>query len=169
MKDNNTPDPSKQRPTIRPFNNTDRDKKKTRITLPENTVGLASEQLTGLENKVRDSLANGYLPCAIAFTIASDYGVPVVAVGKVADNIGHRITGCQIGCFKVEKTPRDNVQSEQFDDKIVAEVEALNSRDELTCNAVFELAKRFQVKPLAVADAANIKHLKIHNCQLGCF
>lgn len=169
MEENSSLDPVKNRPDSRRFIDTDRDKKKTRINLPENTVGLSPEQLTGLENQVKDSLSNGYLPCAIAFTIARDFSVPVVAVGQVADNIGHRITGCQIGCFKVEKTLRDNIQPGQVDDKIVAEVEALNSRDELTCSAVFELAKRFQVKPLAVADAANINHLKISNCQLGCF
>jgi hypothetical protein len=90
-------------------------------------------------------------------------------VGQVADNIGHRITGCQIGCFKVEKTPRDDVRSDQVDDNIIAEVETLDKRGELTCAAVFELAKRFRVKPLTVADVANFKHLKIHNCQLGCF
>ena len=153
----------------RSFNDTDRDKKKTRITLPENTAGLSPGQITDLEGKVRESLTNGYLPCAIAFKIAGEHGVPVVAVGQVVDKIGHRITGCRIGCFKVEKTLRDNVQPEQVDEKVMAEVEALNSRGELTCGAVFELARQHQVKPLAVADAANLKHLKISNCQLGCF
>jgi hypothetical protein len=153
----------------RSFNDADRDNKKTRITLPENVAGLSPEQLAALETRVRDSLTKDYLPCAIAFKIAKDHGVPVVAVGQVVDSIGHRITGCQIGCFKVEKTPRDNVQPEQVDDEILGEVEALNDRGELTCAAVFELAGRLQVKPLAVADAANLKHLKIRDCQLGCF
>ncbi len=153
----------------RRFNDIDRDKKRARITLPENTAGLSAEQIIALEEKVRGSLTKGYLPCAIAFKIASEYGVPVVAVGQVTDSIGHRITGCQIGCFKVEKTPRDNVQSERIDDKILEEVEALDGRDELTCAAIFELAKRYQLKPLAVANAANSNQLKIRNCQLGCF
>ncbi len=153
----------------RKFNNKDREKKKTRIDFSEKTVELSAEQLVGVERKVRNSLINDYLPCAIAFNIARDLGVPVVAVGQVADNIGHRITGCQLGCFKVEKTPRDDVRSDQVDDNILAEVEALDKRGELTCATVFELAKRFRVKPLAVADAANLKNMKIHNCQLGCF
>ena len=153
----------------RDFNDTDRNKKMGRITLPENTAGLSTEQLTALEDKVRDSLTDGYLPCAIAFKIAKDYEVPKVAVGQMVDSIGHRITGCQIGCFKVEKTIRDNVRPEQVDEKIVGEIEALNERKELTCAAVFELANRCQLKPLTVADAANLKHLKISNCQLGCF
>jgi hypothetical protein len=153
----------------RRFDDIDRDIKKTRINLPPNTAGLTPEQLANLESKVRDSLTNGYLPCAIAFSIARDYGVPVVAVGQVADKIGHRITGCQIGCFKVEKTPRDDVTPERVDGEIVTAVEALEDRGKLTCAGVFELAGRFHVKPLAVADAANLKHLKIHSCQLGCF
>jgi hypothetical protein len=86
----------------RSFDNSDRTKKKERITLPDNPAGLSSGQLATLENRVRDSLTNDYLPCAIAFKIAQDMGVPVIAVGQLADKIGHRITGCQIGCFKVE-------------------------------------------------------------------
>jgi hypothetical protein len=151
------------------FNDTDRTKKKDRIILPENVAGLSTEQLKQLESKVRDSLVKGYLPCARAFKIAAESGVPVAAVGQAVDKIGHRITGCQLGCFKVEKTLRDNIQAEQVDKKIVEEVIALDSRGELTCAAIFELARRYHVKPLAVADAANLKHLKIHNCQLGCF
>ena len=153
----------------RRFNDTDRDKKRERINLPENTAGLSSEQLANIERKVRESLIKGYLPCAVAFSIARDYDVPVVAVGQIADIIGHRIAGCQIGCFKVEKTPRDDIQPEQVDERIVAAVEALNDRGELTCAGVFELAERFHVKPLVVADAANLKRRKIRNCQLGCF
>jgi hypothetical protein len=153
----------------RNFNEIDRDKKKTRITLPENAAGLSPEKMAVLENRVRDSLTKDYLPCAIAFKIAEDMGVPVVAVGQVADKIGHRITGCQIGCFKVEKTIRDNVKPEDIDEKVLAEVIALDGRGELTCAAVFDLAGRFRMKPLVVADAANLKQLKIRNCQLGCF
>jgi hypothetical protein len=153
----------------RSFNDIDRDNKKTRITLPENIAGLSPSQLTALETRVRDSLTKDYLPCAIAFKIAGDTGVPVVAVGQVADKIGHRITGCQIGCFKVEKTIRDGVKSKDIDGKVLAEIEALDSRGELTCAAVFELAKRYRMKPLAIADAANLNNLKIRNCQLGCF
>jgi hypothetical protein len=153
----------------RSFNDTDRDKKKTRITLPENVAGLSTERLAALETRVRDSLTKDYLPCAIAFKIAEDMGVPVVAVGQVADKIGHRITGCQIGCFKVEKTVRDGVKPEDADDKLLAEIQALDSRGELTCAAVFELARRYRMKPLAVADTANLKNLKVRNCQLGCF
>ena len=153
----------------RSFNDADRDKKKTRITLTENAAGLSPGQLDILESRVRDSLTNDYLPCAIAFKIAEDMRVPVVAVGQLADKIGHRITGCQLGCFKVDKTPRDDVRPEDIDEQVLTEVVALDSRGELTCAAVFDLAGRFGMKPLAIADAANLKHLKIRHCQLGCF
>ena len=153
----------------RRFNEADHDKKKTRITLPGNAAGLSPGQLATLENRVRDSLTNDCLPCAIAFKIAEDMGVPVVAVGQLADKIGRRITGCQIGCFKVEKTPRDDVRPEDIDEGVLNEVVALDSRGELSCAAVFDLAARYGLKPLAVADAANLRHLKVRNCQLGCF
>lgn len=39
------------------------------------------------------------LPCSKAFAIASEVKVPVGEVGKICNEVGIKIVGCQLGCF----------------------------------------------------------------------
>ncbi len=154
---------------MRSFGETDRKKKKTRIQLRENPGKLPNEVLSQLEDTVKASLKDGYLPCAVAFQIAKEAQVPKVAVGEMTDRLGFRVTNCQIGCFKVDKTIHDNSTHKDLVDGIVSKLNALKETDELTCANVFDLAEQLKSTPMAIADAANLRDLKIHTCQLGCF
>ena len=92
---------------MRSFSEADRKKKKIRILIQENPGELSNEVLSQLEDTVKASLKDGYLPCAVAFKIAKEAQVTKVAVGEMTDRLGIRITNCQIGCFKVDKTIHD--------------------------------------------------------------
>jgi hypothetical protein len=48
-------------------------------------------------------------------------------------------------------------------------LETLKENDQLTCAKVFDLARKFKLKPMVIANEANVRDLKIHSCQLGCF
>ena len=154
---------------MRSFNEADQKKKKARIQLQENPGKLSDEVISQLEDKVKASLKDGCLPCALAFKIAKDAQVPKVAVGEMTDRLSIRVTNCQIGCFKVDKTIHDNAAREDIDDGIVSKLIALQESNELTCTNVFDLALQLKSTPMAIADVANLRGLKIHNCQLGCF
>ena len=154
---------------MRSFGEADRKKKKTRIQLQENPGKLSNEVLSQLEDTVKASLKDGYLPCAVAFKIAKEAQVPKVAIGEMTDRLGIRVTNCQIGCFKVDKTTHNNSAHEDLDDKIVSKLNVLKENNELTCANVFDLAQQLTSTPMAIADVANLRNLKIHNCQLGCF
>ena len=154
---------------MRSFGEADRKKKKTRIQPQENIGKLSSEVLSQLEDTVKASLKDGYLPCAVAFRIAKEAQVPNVAVGEITDRFGIRVTNCQIGCFEVGKTIHDNPDHEDLDDEIISKLYALKENNEFTCANVFDLAQQLKSTPMAIADAANLRDLKIHNCQLGCF
>jgi molybdate transport system regulatory protein len=39
------------------------------------------------------------LPCAAAFKIAHDLDVPTGEVGRMCNELGIKIVGCQLGCF----------------------------------------------------------------------
>jgi len=39
------------------------------------------------------------LPCAEAFAIARDLGLPLAEVGRTCDELGIKIVQCQLGCF----------------------------------------------------------------------
>ena len=54
---------------------------------------------TELEAKIKSSLVDGKLPCAIAFKIAKELKVSPREVGKTADKLSVKICSCQLGCF----------------------------------------------------------------------
>ncbi len=153
----------------RDFSEQDRNKKKTRIRLPENPANLTQETLGRLGTAVSASLREGYLPCPVAWRIAKDFDVPRIAVGAVMDKRGVRVTDCQIGFFRVDKTPYQGNAPRQPSPELAAGLRELDASGRLTCSAVFELARRVKTTPLKVSEAANILGLKIRSCQLGCF
>lgn len=153
----------------RDFNEQDKKKKRVRIQLSENPANLPQETLEKLEAAVTAALREGYLPCPVAWRIAKDFNIPRIAVGAVMDKRGVRVTDCQIGFFRVDKTPYQGNAPQQPSQELAAGLRGLDASDRMTCSAVFELARQVKTTPLKVAEAANILELKIRSCQLGCF
>jgi len=54
---------------------------------------------TELEAKIKESLVDGKLPCAIAFKIAKELKVSPREVGQAANELSIKICSCQLGCF----------------------------------------------------------------------
>ena len=54
---------------------------------------------TELEAKIKSSLVDGKLPCAVAFKIAKELKVSPREVGKAANKLAIKISNCQLGCF----------------------------------------------------------------------
>jgi len=154
---------------MRDFNETDKKKKTTRIRVKENPANLSREQLSELEDKVKQSLKEGYLSCPVAWKIAADAGVSKIAVGEIADRLGIRVTNCQLGCFKVDKTMYDNPEHKHIEGDVIAALEKLIENNQLTCSRVFELARQYKLKPLDIANEVSARGLKFLECQLGCF
>ena len=54
---------------------------------------------TELEAKIKSSLVDGKLPCAVAFKIAKELKVSPGEVGQAANELSIKICSCQLGCF----------------------------------------------------------------------
>ncbi len=154
---------------MRDFGDKDKKKKAGRIKIPENPANLSSEELAKLAETVKASLKEGNLPCGVAFRISRDMGVPKIAVGEMTDRLGVRVSSCQIGCFKVDKIIHDDEAGNPVDESVLARLEVLQRQDALTCVSVHGLAAELKMTPMAVANVANARSMKIHQCQLGCF
>jgi hypothetical protein len=154
---------------MRDFNEGDRKKKSARIQIQKNPGNLSEESLSELESVVKASLKDGYLSCPVAWGIARKSNVPKIVVGEITDRLGIRITNCQLGCFKIEKTPYDNSSYSNIDGEICNILKELHETDQLTCAKAFELAQQFNLKPIVIANEVNAIGLKIRGCQLGCF
>ncbi len=154
---------------MRDFNEGDRKKKSARIQIQKNPGNLTEESLSELESVVKASLKDGYLSCPVAWGIARKSNVPKIVVGEITDRLGIRITNCQLGCFKIEKTPYDNSSYGNIDGEIRNILKELHETDQLTCAKAFELARQFNLKPIVIANEVNAMGLRIRGCQLGCF
>jgi hypothetical protein len=154
---------------MRSFDEVDKTKKQKRIKIEENPGNLSEELLVQVEEKVKASLKNGYLSCPVAWRIAGEANVTRVVVGNITDKLGVRITNCQVGCFKVDKTIHDNLSQKKIDDTIVASIETLERKGELTCAKVHEIALKYKLTPMNIADFINLRGWKMRQCQLGCF
>jgi hypothetical protein len=52
-----------------------------------------------IAEEIRKKAVNDRLPCAAARRIAEELSVPYKEVGKTADELKVKITGCELGCF----------------------------------------------------------------------
>ena len=154
---------------MRSFNEADREKKSERTQIKENYRNLSGELIAQIEGTIKSSLEEGYLPCPIAWEIAKEYNIPKIAVGEIADRLGIRVTNCQLGCFKIEKTPYNESTHKSIDDEVVTLLEELKEKSQITCSMVFDLARQYKSKPLVIAHEMSARGIKIHGCQLGCF
>lgn len=52
-----------------------------------------------LEEEIRAACVGGCLPCAAAWHIADEHGLPRLVLGAAAETLGLRVSACQLGCF----------------------------------------------------------------------
>jgi hypothetical protein len=154
---------------MRDFNDKDRTKKATRIKLGDNPANLSPEALTRLESEVKDALKDGHLSCPVGWKIAQKMGIPKVAVGAVMDRLGVRISNCQLGFFRIDKTQGPEDGAREPHPQIAVSLKELDEAHKLTCAAVFELARTLGTTPALISKTANNLKIKISTCQLGCF
>ncbi len=124
---------------------------------------------TTMEEEIRASLVDGYLPCAGAFKVAAAQQVPLKAVGDATNELKLRIIDCQLGFFQFAKAVHDDLDSIQVDSTLAEAVQGSLVGGHLPCAVAFKVAQEHKVDPMKAADAANKLHIKINKCQLGCF
>jgi len=122
-----------------------------------------------LEQKLKASLVDGYLPCSVAFQISRELKVNRNRVGDMATRLKVQIVNCQLGFFQLEKATHDDLDVADISQTLIDEIEASLVNGRLTCPVAFKIAKKMKVTPREVGDAATKQNIKIMNCQLGCF
>lgn len=116
----------------------------------------------------------GQVTCPRAFQIARRLGVPPAAVGAVADDVGVRVTHCQLGLFgygsKAEGKSKIVQPVHPAPDAIARRLgEAAGAGASVTCAQVWEAARQARVSRLQAAGAAQGLGIRVSECQLGCF
>lgn len=131
---------------------------------------MASESLA---QAVGNALVDGMLPCAEAFRVARREKVSPAEVGAAADEMGIKVSRCQLGLFgygpKAEGRHRIVQPLAEVPPEVADEIEARLKEGRLPCAAAWTVAKRLRRPRLEVSGAAEALGIRISRCQLGCF
>ncbi len=118
------------------------------------------QNLRELIQKYKDE--NGKLTCASAHKIAHKLKIEPVIIGKEADNIGVRITNCDLGQFgKMDYT-------QNYEKELINELEKIaDDKKRIFCKDARELAKKYNLKK--VRSAIKDNGFDVIYCELGVF
>ncbi|MDI7276659.1 MAG: hypothetical protein QME94_11830 [Anaerolineae bacterium] len=126
-----------------------------------------------LAERIREALIDGQLPCEEAFRIARALRVRPIDVGRAADDMGVRISRCQLGLFGYGPKAQGRHRIVQPLPEVPPRLsEAMTQRlveGRLPCPVAWGLARRFGLTRLEVSGAAEALGIRISRCQLGCF
>ncbi|MBN2704846.1 MAG: hypothetical protein JXR89_00225 [Deltaproteobacteria bacterium] len=120
-----------------------------------------------LREALRESTKNNRLSCAQAHRLAEIHHLSPAAIGRAADLLEIRLTGCQLGLFghKEKNTPPTGEPSPELTRLLQTE-----SRDHrLSCLQAWKLAVDNGYARIDIGRACNALNLKITPCQLGAF
>lgn len=122
-----------------------------------------------IKQEIISRITNNELPCAVAFVISEETGVPAAEVGQTADLIPVKLTKCQMGLFgyRPEKKRVDGKKpvEPELEKRIMAHV----FQNRLSCETAWEIAALSGVSKMHVGDACEAMNIKISPCQLGAF
>jgi len=124
--------------------------------------------------KIREVSSEGTLPCAKGLALAEELGVSALKVGEEADQLGIRISRCQLGLFgygpKAEGKHRIVEPLENVPPDWEATLrEAASAEGGLACAEAHRIARRLGASYLDISNAAEGLEIRICQCQLGCF
>ena len=130
----------------------------------------ANEKKTGALNKeITAVLVNGRLSCPMAFKASRKLDIAPRTVGEKADDMGVRITDCQLGCFGVKKATHEDLIGVPVDNSVAVEIRSSLADGALNCESAWGIARQLKVSRKKVGDTATQLRVSIANCQLGCF
>jgi len=126
-----------------------------------------------LEQAMRKVLRNDQLPCAVAFKVAEEQGVPPGEVGDLATELDIRISHCQLGLFgygpKAEGLHKILKPAETVGDEMEAALQSHVSDGKITCAGVWAVAEALGIAKMEAAAAMEAMGPHLTLCQLHCF
>lgn len=130
---------------------------------------VSREPDSKLMKEIQNRAAKGGIPCAVAFVASDELRVPPGEIGFIMDHLEIPITECQLGLFGFSPVKRivrkTETVSKELEDAIREEL--VDGR--LSCEASWEIAKRFKMARIRVSSACEALGIKLSSCQLGAF
>jgi len=124
-----------------------------------------------LRREIERRAIEGHLPCAAAFAIAGDLGVPLSEVVNAINGADVRIVHCQLGLFGYYAfgDKRFVAPLATVPDRLAAALREGAGNGPLPCASAWAIADREGLPRPVVGSAADALGIRIAPCQLGCF
>ncbi len=122
---------------------------------------------------IRARLDDGRLSCVDAFAVTEECMCSPVVVGQTMDQLGHRLSRCQLGLFGYPN-------KQGWEASGVTDLDVPNGLEEaittlarpragLLCSDAWNLARTFRIPRMQVGWVTEKLGIKIIACQLGAF
>ncbi len=122
-----------------------------------------------LEMAIKEALTDNRLSCSKAHQLAQDSGFTPADVGRAADLMEIRLSGCQLGLFGHGRNKEKIKAAESPDPKLVGVLKENLKNGSLSCLKAWQIAAEFKLKKTAIAAVCEACEIKIAPCQLGAF
>jgi hypothetical protein len=122
-----------------------------------------------IASRIKEKIKDNKISCAAAHKIAGDLGIKPSDVGINIDLLEVRINKCQLGLFGYGDAKKITGKPEKINPDIEKAIEAGLVNNRLSCAAAWEIADRFGIPKITVADICEAMKIKITSCQLGAF
>lgn len=132
-----------------------------------------SEKTVGAE--LRSALdQDGMLSCEAAHEIAERLDIKPGEIGNLANDLGIRITRCQLGLFGYapgKGTPGYRLVREldTLPEPVSAQVKETAVKRRVSCIMLWRIARQHGVSRPDMGNIAETLKIKVTPCQLGCF
>jgi len=124
---------------------------------------------TVLVEEIKASLTEGRLPCPMAFKAARKLNIIPGTVGDKADELGIKVSNCQLGCFGTEKATHEELSDMQVAPAVAEAVNASLVKGKIPCKTAWDIARKLKISRRKVGDTASKLDIRVFDCQLGCF
>ena len=119
--------------------------------------------------KVCEKMSDNSLSCGAAHVIAEELKVKPSGIGVTLDLLEVRIGKCQLGLFGYGEKKRIVRPADEVDPELKREIETKLVERRLPCKAAWDIAEKFKMKRLELANACENLRVKINSCQIGSF
>ena len=119
--------------------------------------------------RIKESLTEGRLPCPSVFKVARRLEVSPQQVGEVADELGIKISRCQLGLFGYWPEDKPLEPAQEVGEELQARIRDRVIEEGLPCATAWDIAGELTMKRIDVARVAESLGIRITQCQLGCF
>jgi len=119
--------------------------------------------------RIKALLTEGRLPCASAFKVARRLEVSPQQVGEAANELGVKISRCQLGLFGYWHEDKPLEPARDVEGELEVRIRDRVVEEGLPCAASWDIAQELTMKRIDMARAAESLGIRITQCQLGCF